>query len=63
MYVYVSVVTTMDESMLATHSFDKVPYKAGKKKAQMLSNSAPKYLYLVSAARENILQYEPTYRC
>ena len=41
MYVYASVVTTIEESMLATQSLDSVEYRAGKMKAHMLNRRAP----------------------
>ncbi|EFW21511.1 predicted protein [Coccidioides posadasii str. Silveira] len=41
MYVYTSVVTTIEESIFAIHNLDKVPCSAGRINAATLKRRAP----------------------
>jgi hypothetical protein len=45
--VYASVVATIDESMFATHSLERVLYRAGSMKAPTLKSRVPVYHFLL----------------
>ena len=53
--------TTMDESMFATHSLDSVPYSAGRTKLHMLKSRAPVYLLIILSPYNLVQRYQYMY--